>query len=329
MRILRIALPIVIGVGLTAILFYNEFDSDAFEQIRITWLNALSIVAAFVFMFCRDVGLSWRMKLMCKPYRLSWGDALKENLLCEFSSATTPSAVGGSSLIALYLKAYGIPAGKGIAITITTVFMDELFFVLACPFLFFFFPSSQLFGDCSDISFVFIPVYIITAIWTAILYIAIFQHSDVVCRVLIRIFRLPILRRWLHVIEKSADDLRISADEMHHKSVLFWGKAFLSTSVAWTSRFLVAGALLAPFIPVDVQPLAFARQLVMWMVMVVSPTPGGSGVSEYVFSHYYSGMVTNASAVLLLTCLWRVITYYVYLAGGLILLPGWITKLRK
>jgi uncharacterized protein (TIRG00374 family) len=99
--------------------------------------------------------------------------------------------------------------------------------------------------------------------------------------------------------------------------------------LAWTCRFLVAGALLFPFIPFGAQPLAFARQLVMWLVMIVSPTPGGSGISEYVFSRYYAGMVANASVILMITCLWRLITYYAYLAGGLILLPNWITNLRK
>ena len=329
MRILRIALPIVIGVGLTAIMFHKEFDAKAFAQIRFTWMNIASAVLAIILMFGRDLGLSWRMRLMCRPHNLSWPDALKENMLCEFSSATTPSAVGGAGLIALYLKAYGIPAGKGVAITITTVFLDELFLIIACPAMFLFFDSAELFGKFSSVSFFFVPIYVVTAIWTGILYIAIFKRPDLICNILLGIFSIRFLRRWRHKIKRSTKDLRTSAKEMKNKPAIFWTKAFLATSISWTCRFLVAGALLAPFIPVGTQTLAFARQLIMWLVMLVSPTPGGSGISEYVFSTYYSSMVTNVSVMLMITCLWRIITYYAYLAGGLIILPGWIKKFRS
>ncbi len=329
MRILRIALPVIIGVGLTAIMFHKEFDAKAFAQIKFTWMNILSAVIAIILMFGRDLGLSWRMRLMCRPHKLSWAEALKENLLCEFSSATTPSAVGGASLIALYLKAYGIPAGKGVAITITTVFLDELFFIMACPVMFLFFDSAALFGNFSSVSFVFIPIYFVWAIWTGILYMALFVKPNVICSILLAIFNIRFLRRWRHKIKRSAKDLRTSAKEMKKMPATFWTKAFLATSISWTCRFLVACALLAPFIPASNQTLAFARQLIMWIVMQVSPTPGGSGISEYVFSKYYSSMVTNASVMLMVTCLWRLITYYAYLAGGLIILPGWIKKFKK
>lgn len=329
MRILRIALPVIIGVGLTAIMFYKEFDAKAFAQIRFTWMNIISAVIAIILMFGRDLGLSWRMRLMCRPHKLTWPDALKENLLCEFSSATTPSAVGGAGLIALYLKAYGIPAGKGVAITITTVFLDELFFIIVCPVMFLFFDSSELFGKFSGVSYFFIPIYILFAVWTGILYVAIFIRPNLICSILLGIFSIRPLRRWRHKIKRLAKDLRISAKEMKKMPNIFWAKSLLATSISWTCRFLVAGALLAPFIPVGEQTIAFARQLLMWIVMQISPTPGGSGISEYVFSTYYSSMVTNASAMLMITCLWRLITYYAYLIGGLIILPGWIKKFKS
>jgi glycosyltransferase 2 family protein len=328
-RLLRIALPVAIGVGLTAIMFHSEFNPEAFAQVRFTWKNIVSAAIAVILMFGRDLGQSWRMRLMCRPHHLSWVDAFKENLLCEFTSATTPSAVGGSSLIPVFLKGFGIPAGKGVAITVSTVFLDELFFILICPVMLFFFTSMQLFGSYTDIFYIFIPVYIATVLWTIGLYVALFHRPDVVSGIMIGIFSMRLLRRWRYSVKRSACDLRISAAEMKNMSASFWLKAFTSTAVAWTCRFLVAGALLFPFIPFSAQPLAFARQLVMWLVMIVSPTPGGSGVSEFVFSKYYAGMVSNSSIILMITCLWRLITYYVYLAGGMILLPNWITKFRK
>lgn len=50
-------------------------------------------------------------------------------MLCEFTSAATPSAVGGSSLIAVYLHKEGLTGGEGTSIMIANLFLDELFWV--------------------------------------------------------------------------------------------------------------------------------------------------------------------------------------------------------
>lgn len=73
------------------------------------------------------------------------------------------------------------------------------------------------------------------------------------------------------------------------KPFSFWISAFGATVFSWTSRFLVVNALLLAFSPVTgKQLLAFGRQFILWIVMTVSPTPGGSGFSEYMFSQYYA-----------------------------------------
>lgn len=329
MRLLRIIIPVIIGVGATAVMFCCEFDPDSLSDIRLGWWNVLSILLAMILMTCRDFGLSWRFRLMCRPQHLSWGQAYRENLLCEFSSATTPSSVGGSGLIALYLKAFGIPAGKGIAVTISTIFLDELFFILACPIFLMVFSYEELFGSTHEVLYVFAPVYFLIVIWTIALYIALFKKPDFVSAVLLRIFSIRLLRRWRGDIEKLESDLNVSAAIMKHQSASFWAKALIATSLAWISRFMVACALFIPYIPLGAQPLVFARQLVLWIVMMVSPTPGGSGICEFVFSTYYSNMVNNPNVTLLITCIWRIITYYVYLMAGLCILPDWVKRYKR
>jgi len=45
--------------------------------------------------------------------------------------------------------------------------------------------------------------------------------------------------------------------------------------------------------------LLFARQLAMWIMMLVSPTPGGSGFAEFIFTRYLGGFIpVNASAII-------------------------------
>jgi len=71
--------------------------------------------------------------------------------------------------------------------------------------------------------------------------------------------------------------------------------------------------------------LIYARQLIMWVIMLISPTPGSSGLAEIVFSVFLEDFIpdglTPSTAVL-----WRVISYYPYLIIGVLILPGWLKR---
>ena len=61
--------------------------------------------------------------------------------------------------------------------------------------------------------------------------------------------------------------------------------------------------------------------------MLVTPTPGGSGVAEAIFINYFAEFIPVAgSVVALIAILWRIISYYPYLIIGVIMTPRWIRK---
>ena len=60
--------------------------------------------------------------------------------------------------------------------------------------------------------------------------------------------------------------------------------------------------------------------------MLVMPTPGGSGFSEYFFSEYLGEFIPVAGLAIILALLWRIITYYLYLVIGVIVFPRWIKE---
>lgn len=329
----RILLPAGIGLGVTYWLFRKEFHPEVWRQIHFTAESVVSLLLAFCLIVGRDFWLSWRFRWLARPDRLSWRQAIRVNLLCEFTSAVTPSAVGGSGFIPIFLKGEGIPAGKGTAVTISTLFLDELYFVLLFPVFLLLYPTEALFGRSvaltSAFRLAFILVYVGITAWTALLYIALFHRPDWVGRALLRLFRLRGLHRWAAAAGRMADDLQISAAQLQQFPLSFWVKAFLGTAAAWSCRYLVACALFLPFLPWREQPLVFGRQFILWIVMMISPTPGGSGLSEYVFSAYYSDLLPNASLLLIITCCWRIVTYYLYLLAGISLLPGWIRTFKQ
>ena len=68
-----------------------------------------------------------------------------------------------------------------------------------------------------------------------------------------------------------------------------------------------------------------AQQLGMWIVMLLSPTPGALGIAEITFPKFI-GPEVNITTLGVVVLIWRLLTYFVYLILGSIIFPNWITK---
>lgn len=99
-----------------------------------------------------------------------------------------------------------------------------------------------------------------------------------------------------------------------------------ATVVSWFSRYLVVNALFWGFCPDASGWLVFGRQFVIWVLLMVSPTPGGSGISEVIFATYYGDLVGSPQMALMMALAWRLISYYIYLVAGSLILPSYFGK---
>ncbi|MDE6332840.1 MAG: flippase-like domain-containing protein, partial [Muribaculaceae bacterium] len=143
---LRIILPVFIGLAVVAWLFHDDFNAEVWRSLKFDFHTAAAIIAAVIFMAGRDFGLAWRFRTITDR-QLSWRRAFRVDLMCAFTSAITPSAVGGSALAVFYLNREGVSVGRATTLTLTTLLLDELFFVVFCPVLFLLLPSDALFGS--------------------------------------------------------------------------------------------------------------------------------------------------------------------------------------
>jgi len=80
-------------------------------------------------------------------------------------------------------------------------------------------------------------------------------------------------------------------------------------------------AILVAFFAINEHFLIFARQLVTWIMMIISPTPGGSGFAELILGRYISDTIpadaaSVGSLALAIAIIWRIISYYPYLIIG-------------
>lgn len=118
-----------IGLVVVSWLFYRDFNPELFSGLHFSWRMCGGILLAFLFIFGRDFGAMARLRWLSDD-TLTWRQVFNVNMLCEFTSAVTPSAVGGGSLIVLFLNKEGVDAGKSTALMISCIFLDELFLYL-------------------------------------------------------------------------------------------------------------------------------------------------------------------------------------------------------
>lgn len=328
-KLYQILLPVLIGLVVVIAMFIYEFDLNSLTGIEFTWKTVACIFLAFFLILFRDFWMSARFRIMTNN-ELSWRQAYKVNFLREFACAIMPPTIGGGAFAIVFLNKEGINGGRSMTITIINLFFDNLFYCLACPLMFLLVPMSELFNSnsviSSSITVIFWTVYPILFAWTTILFVGIFFRPDLIGRFLKYLFRLGFLKRWQSQVAVFANNLVLASKDLKQQAFTLWLKAFGATLLLWSSRFLVVNVLFMGFTHVENHLVIFARQLLLWLVMIVTPTPGGSGLSEIAFREIYNDLALSGGAVLIIICIWRVITYYIYLLIGIAITPRWLKK---
>lgn len=335
----RIFIPVLIGAGFVGYFLYKEFDISALSFFNFNFRMVFWLLVAVLFMAGRDFGYMVRIRLLTSE-KLSWMQSFRIIMLWEFTSAVTPSAIGGTSIAIIYVNKEGISLGRSSAVVLATSFLDELYFILIFPIIVAIIGFSSLFNvPFNDLSqlinnefFYFALVgYTLKLVYVLFLSYGLFFNPRGLKWLLLMIFKLPGLRKWKQGANKAGTEIVNSSIELKHQPFTFWFKAFMATFLSWSSRYMVVNAIILAFFSVSDHVLLFGRQLVMWVMMLVSPTPGGSGFAEYIFTRYLSDLIpvdalSIASVAIGLALIWRLISYYPYLFIGAIILPRWIKK---
>ena len=321
----------------------NEFflvkNGDYVEETTPSTLNSIEwstsvflwLGVAVLAMISRDLFYIIRIRILTKN-KLSWKASTYVILLWEFASALSPGVVGGAAVAMFILNRETIPFGKATAIVIVTAFMDNLFFVLMIPLVFVFIDSATLFPETDGASLAlswwfWVGFGIIFSV-CLLLYLTLFWFPKLATRFLLFIFRLPLIKRWKFIALEWGKDIERSSLAFQKEPFLFWIKVFGSTFFSWISRYFVINAILNAFVDLGFidNVLVLGKQLVLWLFMLVSPTPGGSGVAEFAFGELLATFSSSAILLVTLALLWRLISYFPYLFIGAILLPSWIKR---
>ena len=333
----KIIYPIIIGLAVVSYMLYKEFDPKAFDMITFTWNTVFWLFVAVLCMAIRDLGYIIRIKILSGG-KLNWIQSIR----IIFLWAVTPSAIGGTSLAILFVHKEGIGVGKSSAMVMATSFLDELYFIIMFP-LILLFVNHQALWEMPDTTkavadgliLVAVIGYCVKLAYLLVLSYGLFKNPRGLKWLIMKLFRWRTLRKWRHDANEAGTDIIRNSHELKSMPFSFWLKTFGATFFSWTARYWVVNAILVAFwfgrYDWAQHFLIFARQLVMWIMMLIMPTPGGSGFAEYVFSTYCRDLIVvppamQLGAATLIALLWRGVTYYPYLAIGAIIFPRWIKR---
>lgn len=328
----KIWIPILIGLGIVFYLFYSDPDLTTDKLSLIFDAQFLPLLMAILVILARDVGYVYRIKTITSD-KLSWKSSIYVIIFWEFASAVTPSVVGGTSVVVFILMKEGIKLGKALAYVMLTAILDNLFFVLMAPIALIYRPE-ELFPNGPHIEIqmgnslqvLFWVSYVLIAAYTFVMFYAIFIRPRGFKWLLLKATGIRFLRRWRNAAQDQGDEIIRASEELRGKGAAYWIKISLTTFFVWCARYFMLNCLIVAFTDVSLSEhlLIFSRHLVMWITMLISPTPGSSGTAEFFFSQFFTQFLGDYTFVA--NILWRMLSYYPYLILGAIFLPKWIRK---
>jgi glycosyltransferase 2 family protein len=331
----KVIIPIVIGLGFTIWMLYRDITSqnllENFKNPSIFWL-----VMAVLALVIRDGFYIYRIRQLTRK-ALSWTGSFYTIVLWEFSSAVSPSAVGGTAIAAFLLLKEGISFGKSLAYVLVSAILDNMFFITVGAVvlvlnLYNVFPQGIFYLDGVDpqwislLKYTFYTSYTVIAVYTALMAYGLFVKPEFIKWLFIKVTSFSFLKRFRKAAEHQGDELVIASAELKGIHIGYWVRAIVSTALVWTSRYFIVNCLIAAFVGLSVadHTLIFSRHVVLWVVLIIAITPGGSGIAEAAFTNFYYPFATVMTGFI--SILWRMITYYPYLIAGVVFLPRWINR---
>jgi len=331
----KVVLPILIGVAVISFLFFRQFDSEEFAKISWTGSTLVFLLIAGMFLTARIGFYALRLYILSQGV-FSFLKCVQLIFLWEFSSAVSPTNVGGSAVALFILSQEKIGAAKTTAIVIYTIVLDTIFFLLCIPIWVMVYgadilgPGNQTFGG--------LEITLLTAYGVMFLYGLFFAYGlfikpQTLQRLLTAISKLSFMHRLQDKIEQLGEDIVVTSKALMNQSLNYHLGAFLSTVGAWSSRFFLIIAIIIGItksVPLQVSAIfeLYARIQTLFVMMAVSPTPGGAGFAEILFGSILADYVPSGIS-LVVASIWRLMAYYFFLLMGIIIFPQWLRNILK
>ncbi len=336
-KLSRIIFPVLIGIGAVFYMLLRRFDPEEFAKINWTSHTLFWTVVSISLIVIRHLSYATRLRVLSEK-AFSWGKCIELIFIWEFSSAVSPTSVGGSAVAFFVLAQEKLSTAKTATIVLYTIVLDSLFFIIGLPFLYLLFgntmirPGVETLGDIGGWGFYFLFAYTVMAIYCSIFYFGLFVSPRRIKQFLVGATKIRFLRRYREQAIKLGNDMIIASRALKQQPWSFHLASFFSTAAAWSCRFLLLNCLIIAFEPSIslefwTQFELYARLETMFVIIAFSPTPGGAGFVEILFGGFLSDYVSNPTNATVISTIWRLLSYYTYLLAGAIIIPYWLRNI--
>ena len=285
------------------------------------------LVIALVVSFLRVWATAAKFRVLSEKVISSMG-AFRIVLTWDFTSAVTPSTIGGAPMATYAMTKEGLNLGESTAIILYSVLLDQIWFAIAIPILLIsgiFFevvpPAVGLIGEASMIT-----LYVVLLSYASLLAYGVLVNPSAIKKVVKTVFKLPLLNRYQDKISSEAENLESYAHQLRKKPVSFLFKAFFYSTMSWLARIALPTIVILSLLPAP-EILSILRSLAMNLAFLVIPTPGGSGGVEGLFVLFQGPLFFMSPSLIaesvresfigLALFLWRIISYYITIGFGM------------
>ncbi len=334
----RMLFPIFLGLGVVAFMLWRQYNPHEFAKMEWTSRTFAWIGAAFVLLILRHLAFALRMYILAQGH-FSYRKCIELIFIFEFSLCITPTTVGGSAVSLFVMTQERLSAARTTTIVLYKIVLDTIFFIGTLPFLFLISgpemirPHMMHLGDMDWRARIFFISYLGMAAYGAFFFIGLFVYPIWIKRFLVSCTGFPALRKLKEKAVKLGDEIISASKDMKNLGYAQHVGAFLCTWLAWTFKFLLISCLIIGIVHPRMdgmrEILLYTRLQAMFVIMAFSPSPGGAGFAEFVFGGFLKDFVPLASVAVVVAFIWRLMTYYAYLAAGAIIVPNWIRKVFK
>lgn len=332
-------IPVILSLGVLGVIIYLTYEPGIFQRF-LQALNPWLLSLAFLMVLARILIGAYRLKYVAHGH-LSFSSALKGQLVWEFLSSVTPTIVGGAPVAAVYIASIqGITVGETTAIMLFSMILDQIWFALSIPILL----ISSLYIDVYPEALGPVGRGMLTLFFLGLMgWVLLFSYTTIIKpellqKLMIRIFRLKWLRRFKQRIEIEMELLRSRAALIRSQPPRFFIIGFLLSVATWMSRYLILLFLVWSVYPALPKLQFLLRTMAMMLTALVMPTPGGAGGIEGLYALFLGPLMPRGMVGPTLL-LWRLMTYYLFIAIGLFLTTHqvnrtikrkrWLKRLRK
>ncbi|NCP85311.1 MAG: hypothetical protein GW823_10570, partial [Bacteroidetes bacterium] len=127
-----IILSLVLSLGGLALVFYYTYTPGILAQLELRRMPGLII--ALVISILRVWFSAAKFRYLSEK-QLSWAASFRIVLVWDFTSAVSPTTVGGAPMALYAMGKESVSLGKATAITLYGVLLDQIWFALAIPVL--------------------------------------------------------------------------------------------------------------------------------------------------------------------------------------------------